>query len=62
MDPEILTIEEAAHFLRISKRSLYKLVKQGIIPGKRVLNKWRFDQQSLRRWIGEEEKGGIDER
>ncbi len=51
MKREILTVEEAAAFLQISKRSLYKLVKEGKIPGKKILNKWRFERESLRRWV-----------
>ena len=48
---DILTIEEAADFLRLGKRSVYKLAKEGRIPGKKVLNKWRFEKQSLKRWV-----------
>ena len=51
MKKEILTIEEAASFLQISKKSLYKLAKEGKIPGKKVLNKWRFERDSLKAWI-----------
>ena len=54
MEKDILTVEEAAAFLKISKRSLYKLVKQGKIPGKKLLNRWRFDRDRLRRWISDE--------
>ena len=50
---EILTIEEAAAYLQIGKRSLYKLVKEGKIPGKKILNKWRFEKESLKEWIRE---------
>lgn len=56
MEREILTIEEAATYLQIGKRSIYKLAKEGKIPGKKVLNKWRFEKESLRSWVsgGEE--------
>jgi excisionase family DNA binding protein len=53
MRKEILTIDEAAELLQLSKRSVYKLVKQGGIPAKKVLNKWRFERQSLKRWLAE---------
>jgi excisionase family DNA binding protein len=53
MEKEILTIEEAAAYLQIGKRSLYKLVKEGKIPGKKILNKWRFEKESLKLWIRE---------
>ncbi len=60
MEKEILTIGEAAEFLQLSKRSLYKLVRESKIPGKKILNKWRFEKESLKRWLSEEEGG--DER
>lgn len=47
----ILTIEEAAEYLRLGKRSVYKLAKAGKIPAKMVLNKWRFERESLREWV-----------
>ena len=55
-EKEILTIEEAAAYLQIGKRSIYKLVKDGKIPGKKVLNKWRFEKESLRKWVSEAHK------
>ena len=51
MQKEILTIEEAAEFLQLSKRSLYKLLSQGKLPGRKILNKWRFERESLKRWL-----------
>jgi excisionase family DNA binding protein len=54
---EILTIREAADYLQIGTRSLYKLAREGKIPGKKVLNKWRFEKESLKVWIrGSDEK------
>ena len=51
MEKEILTIDEAAAYLQIGKRSLYKLAKEGKIPCKKILNKWRFEKESLRQWV-----------
>jgi len=62
MEKEILTIGEAAEFLQLSKRSLYKLVRGGVIPGKKILNKWRFEKESLKRWLNQGEKGGHERR
>jgi len=58
MEKEILTIGQAAGFLQLSKRSLYKLARGGVIPGKKILNKWRFEKESLKRWLSEGEGGG----
>jgi excisionase family DNA binding protein len=56
MDKEILTIEQAAKFLQLSKRSIYKLLREDKIPGRKILNKWRFEKENLTRWLikGEE--------
>jgi len=51
MSNGILTIEEAAEFLRLGKRSVYKLAKAGKIPAKMVLNKWRFDRETHKEWV-----------
>ena len=50
-DKEILTIEEAAEYLSLGKRSIYKLVKLKKIPHKKVLNKFRFVKEELRGWV-----------
>lgn len=50
-DKDILTIEEAAQYLSLGKRSVYKLAKSGQLPAKMVLNKWRFEKEALRDWI-----------
>jgi excisionase family DNA binding protein len=48
---DIFTIEEAADFLRISKRSVYRMLKVGKIPARKVMHKWRFEREQLREWI-----------
>ena len=53
-DQEILTIEEAAEYLKFGKRSIYKLAKAGKIPCKKVLNKWRFVKEELQKWVSGE--------
>jgi excisionase family DNA binding protein len=60
MEKEILTIGEAAEFLQLSKRSLYKLAKGRVVPGRKILNRWRFEREALKRWLSEAEAG--DER
>ncbi|MBW1855313.1 MAG: helix-turn-helix domain-containing protein [Deltaproteobacteria bacterium] len=51
MEKEILTIEEAAAYLQIGKKSLYKLAKEERIPCKKILNKWRFEKDGLKTWV-----------
>ncbi|MDD5368128.1 MAG: helix-turn-helix domain-containing protein [Anaerolineaceae bacterium] len=48
---EILTIEEAAAYLRIPTSSVYKLAQAGKIPAQKVGRHWRFYRPSLTQWI-----------
>jgi len=49
--PEIMTIGEAAQFLRISSSSLYKLAQDGRIPCQKVGRHWRFHRETLLHWV-----------
>lgn len=51
---DILTLEEAASFLRISKRSVYRMLKERSIPARKIMHKWRFDRDQLKEWIRSE--------
>lgn len=49
----ILTIDELAEYLKISKSSLYKLAQAGKIPGQKVGRHWRFRKKSINQWLDE---------
>lgn len=51
MDREIMTVEQVADYLQISKKSVYQLVHEGKLPASKVLNKWRFNRHSIKQWI-----------
>lgn len=42
-----MTVQEVAGFLKLSKITVYKLVKKGLIPGFRVGNSWRFRREDI---------------
>jgi excisionase family DNA binding protein len=48
---DVLTLEEAAGFLRISAQSAEKLATQGTIPGRRIHDEWRFLRSALEDWL-----------
>lgn len=52
--PDVLTVSEAAEFLRISRPTLVELVAQGVLPGRKLGNQWRFYKQSLIRYLSGE--------
>src|SRR5881409_2931779 len=49
--PELLTTEEAAAYLRLSKRKLYELVERGAVPCTKVTGKWLFPKAALSCWV-----------
>jgi len=50
-DSEVMTIEELAEYLKVSKSSLYKLAQQGKVPGQKVGKHWRFHREAIDAWI-----------
>ncbi len=48
---ELITVEEAADYLRITKRTIYRLLKRGNIPSTKVGRQWRFDKASIDEWL-----------
>lgn len=53
----VLTIEELAEYLKVSKSTLYKLAQGGKVPAQKVGRHWRFHRETIDRWLGEREKG-----
>jgi excisionase family DNA binding protein len=52
VDSDILTLEEAAAFLRVPAKGLQKDAADGHIPSKLVAGEFRFSKEQLRAWLG----------
>ena len=48
---EVLTIEDLSVYLKIPKSTLYKLVREGKVPGQKVGRHWRFRKRAIDRWL-----------
>ena len=53
---ELLTLEELATYLKISKPTLYKMVENGKIPALKIANRWRFKKDDINRWVEKQRK------
>lgn len=51
--PEILTIEEVAAYLRVSERTVYEWANKGQIPCGKLGTSWRFKRDEVNRWVDE---------
>jgi excisionase family DNA binding protein len=50
-DSAVMTIDEAAAFLRVPLTELERLATQGEAPGRLVAGEWRFNRDALLAWI-----------
>jgi len=50
-EPEILTPQEAAEFLRVPLLTVQRQAKAGRLPGRRIGKEWRFSRTVLLEWI-----------
>jgi len=48
---ELMTVEELARHLRVTNRTIYRLLKKGEIPALKVGHKWRFDKDAIDGWL-----------
>ncbi len=48
---EIMTPREAAEYLNLHVRTIYRLVKNGKIPGSKIGGSWRFKRDVLDYWV-----------
>lgn len=47
----LLTLEEVADYLRLSKDTVYRLANTGKLPASKVGNQWRFRKLDVDQWI-----------
>lgn len=52
--PEVMTIDDLAAYLQVSKSSLYKLAQDGKVPGQKVGKHWRFRRQTIDTWLSDD--------
>jgi len=48
---QVLTLQELSEYIRIAESSLYKLVREGRIPAKKLGKQWRFHRPTIDLWL-----------
>ncbi len=46
----LMTIEEVAQCLRVSRFTVYRLAKDQLIPATKVGRQWRFNKEEIEQW------------
>ena len=47
----LLTIDEVAKYLSLSRDTVYRLAQAGKIPAGKVGNQWRFTSSEIEEWL-----------
>ena len=55
----LLTLDEAAALLQVSKRTLHRMIKINELPAFKVGGQWRVRETQLRQWVELRESSGI---
>ncbi|WP_238442568.1 helix-turn-helix domain-containing protein [Desulforamulus reducens] len=54
--PPVLTVKEVAELLRVSRSTVYELIKQGELPYFQIGNKKRFQTEQILQWVARREE------
>jgi len=54
---EFMTVEEVAGYLRVTEKTIYRLLRQGKIPATKVGKQWRFERASIDEWLRQSSVG-----
>jgi len=55
----LLTLEAAAEILRVSKRTLMRMIQKKEVPAFKVGGQWRIRESQFRKWVENKENGGL---
>ena len=47
----LMTLEEVASYLRLSKDTVYRMAQSGKIPACKVGGQWRFRRDEVEQWL-----------
>ena len=47
----VMTVKELAAYLRVHPSTIYKLLRQRELPGFRIASEWRFNLETINRWL-----------
>ncbi len=48
---KLMTLEEVADYLRLSKDTVYRMANTGKIPASKAGNQWRFRKEAVDQWL-----------
>ncbi len=55
---ELMTLQEVADYLRVTEKTVYRLLRRNRIPATKVGHQWRFEKNSIDEWLQQSSVGG----
>lgn len=46
-----MTVKELSDYLRLDRMTIYKMLKEGVLPASRIGHQWRFFRADIDKWI-----------
>jgi len=56
---EVLTLEEAADYLKLPLETIDRIARQGQLPGRRIEDTWRFLKSAIGDWLRAQDSRAI---
>jgi len=50
----LMTIEDLATYLKVTRRTIYEWLKKNRIPAVKVVGQWRFKKDKIDKWLEEQ--------
>ena len=47
----LMTIEEVARYMQVSRFTVYRLAKSRFIPATKIGRQWRFQKEEIDQWL-----------
>ena len=57
MEDRLMTARQLAAYLNVNDRTVLKLVQDGVLPGVKVGNQWRFRKAMIDTWLDDQMLG-----
>jgi excisionase family DNA binding protein len=57
---QILTASQVAEMLQVHLRTVYKLARRGLIPGRKFGGGWRFSRDEIMKMVSNDRLGSLE--
>lgn len=58
---DVMTLTDIAKYLKVSEKTVLRMLKRGDLPGAKISNQWRFQRTIIDKWLTERMQNAADE-